>query len=312
MQSVAHPLLIRWYMLAVASLGASAGANAGTIAGTVAFPSQVVPSMTVYASELDTSKIHTVQLTRGQVNFTVEVPPGRYLVFLAPNEPGAPDVYGAFTLYSQCAPHAVADGACEDHALIPVAVTAKAPHAAVTIDDWYLTDDIADQLDRIRAAAGDRAPKEPLSAPKFSEYPSESYETIPAPKIDFGATELSQEDRELAQQALVAGPNFAGHVTVTLTSCGAACGRVLLIDWRSGAIQELPPPGSTDESQGTLPCRADEALLFRRDSRLLSLTRPQGTAVVTQYFVWNQNAAAPLRGSDYRRPSEAFCAVAAG
>lgn len=296
--------------LAATSLGA--GAFAGTIAGTVAFPSQVVPSMTVYASELDTSRIHTVQLTRGQVNFTVEVPPGRYLVFLAPNEPGAPDVYGAFTRYSQCAPHGVADGACEDHALIPVAVTAKTPHAAVTVDDWYLTDDIADQLDRIRAAAGDRPPKEPLSAPKFSEYPSDSYETIPAPKIDFGAGELSQEDRELAQLALAAGPNFAGHVTVTLTSCGAACGRVLLIDWRSGAIQVLPPPGSKDESQGTLPCRADEALQFRRDSRLLSLTRPQGTLVVTQYYVWNQNAAAPLRGSDYRRPSQAFCAVAAG
>jgi hypothetical protein len=312
MQAVTHPLLICWSVLAGASLGACAGACAGTIAGSVSFPSQVVPSMTVYASDLDTSRIHTVLLARGQVNFTVEVPPGRYLVFLAPNEPGAPDVYGAFTRYSQCAPHAVDDGACADHALIPVAVTVKAPHAAVTIDDWYLTDDIADQLDRIRSAAGDRSPKEPLSAPRFSEYPSESYEAGAPPKIDFGPGELSQEDRELAQAALAGGPNFAGHVTVTLTSCGAACGRVLLIDWRSGAVQELPPPASREESQGTLPCRIDEALQFRRDSRLLSLTRPEGNAVVTQYYVWNQNAPAPLRGSEYRRPSQAFCAVAAG
>jgi hypothetical protein len=310
MQAVEHPPFKAMVLLAVASLGARAHACAGTIAGTVSFPSQVVPSMTVYASDLDTSRIHTVQLARGQVNFSVEVPPGRYLVFLAPNEPGAPDVYGAFTRYSQCALHA--DAACEDHALIPVAVTAKAPHAAVTIDDWYLTDDIAEQLDRIRGAAGDRSPKEPLSAPRFSEYPSESYEAGAPPKIDFGPNELSQEDRELAEAALAGGPNFAGHVTVTLTSCGAACGRVLLIDWRSGAVQELPAPESRDESQGMPPCRIDEAPQFRRDSRLLSLTRPEGTAVVTRYYVWNQNSAAPLRGGEYRQPSQAFCAIATG
>ena len=49
----------------------------------------------------------------------VEVPSGRYLVFLAPNEPGAPNIYGAYTEYSLCAPHD-ADGKCEDHALVSV------------------------------------------------------------------------------------------------------------------------------------------------------------------------------------------------
>jgi hypothetical protein len=303
-----HRFFICLVLLAAASPGPHA--FAGTIAGTVAFPSQVVPSMTVYASDIDTSQTHTTTLPRGQANFTVEVPPGRYLVFLAPNEPGAPDIYGAYTRYSQCAPHDA--GTCEDHALIPITVTAKAPHAAVIIDDWYLTDDIADTLDRIRGAGGGRQPKEPLSAPRFSEYPSESYDAVRAPKIDFGDSELSTEDRELAQQALAGGPNFAGHVTATLTSCGAACGRVLLIDWRSGAVQELPPPGAREESQGALPCRTEEALQFRRDSRLLSVTRLQGTAVVTQYYVWNQNGAAPLSGGEYRRSSQAFCAVAAG
>ena len=268
--------------------------------------------MTVYASDIDSSRIHTTTLPRGQANFTVEVPPGRYLVFLAPSEPGAPDIYGAYTRYSLCAPHAVENGTCEDHALIPISVTAKAPHAAVTIDDWYLTDDIADELDRIRSAGGGRPPKEPLSAPRFSEYPSESYEAGAPPKIDLGGSELSLEDRELAEAALAGGPNFAGHVTATLTSCGAACGRILLIDWRGGAVQELPPPGSRDESQGALPCRTEEALMFRRDSRLLSVTRLLGTAVVTQYYVWNQNGAAPLSGGEYRRPTQAFCAVAAG
>jgi hypothetical protein len=303
MQAVTHPLLIRWSMLALASLGACSGACAGTIAGTVSFPSQVVPSMTVYVSDLDTSRIHTALLTRGQVNFAVEVPPGRYLVFLAPNEPGAPDIYGAFTRYSQCAPHAVDDAACADHALIPVAVTAKAPRAAVTIDDWYLTDDIADQLDRIRDAAGDRSPKEPLSAPRFSEYPSESYEAGAPPKIDFGSSEPSQEDRELAEAALAGGPNFAGHVTVTLTSCGTACGRVFRLaqrcrpgaaaggaarrepgnaavqDRRGAAISTRQPPPEPDPSGGQ--CGRHPVLRVESECRGTAAGRRNSAAVAS-------------------------------
>jgi len=50
--------------LAAALLAQSAGAAAGTIEGTVAFPGLFVPSMTVYAAEVDTSKVRTVLLAR--------------------------------------------------------------------------------------------------------------------------------------------------------------------------------------------------------------------------------------------------------
>jgi hypothetical protein len=293
----------------MASLGSRAGALAGTIDGTVSFPAQLVPSMTVYAAELDTSRVHTIQLARGQANFAVEVPPGRYLVFLAPNELGAPNVYGAYTQYSLCAPHGD-DGKCEDHALVPVTVTAKAPRTALTIDDWYLTDEVAAQIDRIRGVAAGMD-SEPSSAPRFSEYPSAPFDASAAPKFDFSGGELSREGREIVQQALISGPNFAGHVTVALTSCGPACGRVVLLDWRSGQLQESAPQNPLAEVQGSLPCRPDEALLFRRDSRLLSITRMRGTAVVTQYYVWNQDNAALVQRAEYQRTSQSFCAVAA-
>jgi hypothetical protein len=303
-----YPLLVRLSLAAVTSLGQSAGALAGTIEGAVTFPSQLVPSMTVYASELDTARVHKVRLARGQASFSVEVPPGRYLVFLAPNEPGAPDIYGAYTRYSLCASHDI-DAQCADHALVPVTITAKAPRAAVTIDDWYLTDDSAEQIDHILGAAdGARFPSEPLSAPRFSEYPSESFEAAVNPKIDFGGGELSAEDREMVQQALSGGPNFAGHVTAILTNCGPACGHLVLVDWRSGQVQE---PAPLTEIQGALPCRREEAVLFRRDSRLLSVTRMRGAAVVTQYYVWNQNTDALVQSGEYQRTSQAFCAVAA-
>jgi hypothetical protein len=303
-----YQFLVRLVQAAMASLGLSAGALAGTIAGVVTFPTQLVPSMTVYASDLDTSRVHSVQLVRGQANFTVDVPPGRYLVFLAPNEPGAPNIYGAYTRYSLCAPHDVG-AQCEDHALVAITITAKAPRGAVTIDDWYLTDDIAQQIERIRGVAAG-VNSEPLSAPRFSEYPSASFDASVAPEIDFGGSELSEAERANVQQALSSGPNFAGHVTAALTRCGPSCGRVVLVDWLTGAIQGLPlQPGI--EIQGSLPCRTDEALLFRRDSRLLSVTRTRGAAVVTQYFVWNQKNATLVQSGEYQRTSQTFCSFAA-
>jgi hypothetical protein len=301
-----YQFLVRLSLAAVASLGASAGAVAGAIEGVVTFPSELVPSMTVYISDLDSARVHSARLLRGQASFTVEVPPGRYLVFLAPNETGAPNIYGAYTQYSLCAPHEI-DGKCEDHTLVPVIVTAKAPRAAVTIDDWYLTDDVALQIDQIRGvAAGFNS--EPLSAPRFSEYPSASFDASVAPKVDFDGSDLSEEDREIVQRALLNGPNFAGHVTATLTRCGPACGRLVLVDWFSGQVQEPPPLA---EIQGTLPCRPDEALLFRRDSRLMSVSQTRGSAVITQYYVWNQKNAVLVQSGEYQRTPQSFCAVAA-
>ncbi len=114
----------------------------------------------------------------------------------------------------------------------------------------------------------------------------------------------------MVQRALSGGPNFAGHVTLSLTKCGVRCGRLILVDWRSGTVQDLPQ-GPRAETQETLPCRVDEAVLFRRDSRLLSVTRVRGAAVVTQYYVWNPKSAGLVQSGEYQRTSQAFCAVAA-
>jgi hypothetical protein len=300
---------VRLSLAAVASLVQSAGALAGTIVGAVTFPTQFVPSMTVYVSDLDNSRVRSVRLARGQMNFNVEVPPGRYLVFMAPNELGAPNIYGAYTQYSLCPPRDADQ--CTDHTLVPVAVTAKAPRAAVTIDDWYLTDDVAQRIDRIRGAAVAGFDSETLSAPRFSEYPSEPFAAAGLPKADFGGSELSEENRAIVERALSSGPNFAGHVTAALTRCGPECTRLVLIDWLTGAVVGLPPQHLRTDIEGTLPCRPDEALLFRRDSRLLSVSRVQGAVVVTQYYVWNQEKEALWQSGEYRRSSQTFCAIAA-
>jgi hypothetical protein len=244
---------------------------------------------------------------RGQPNFTINVPAGRYLVFLAPDGTGAPDIYGAFTRYSLCSPHGV-DGQCEDHTPVEIAISAKAPRAFVAVDDWYLTDEVAGRIEQIRAAGGRRSYAEPLGAPRFSEYPSAPFDLPAAPRIDFDASDLTEAERDGVQRALLSGPNFAGHLTATLTRCGPSCGRVVLVDWRSGLLQHPAQLGNFPES---LPCRPDEALLSRRDSRLMSVSSTRGTAVVTEYYVWNLKTAALAPAGKYRRPSRAFCAVAA-
>lgn len=300
-------------LAAVMSLGQCADVLAGSIEGSISFPSRLVPPMTVYAADLDSSRVRTLQLARGQTNFSVDVPAGRYLVFLAPNETGAPNIYGAYTQYSLCAAHD--SGKCEDHALVEVTITPKTRRSVVAIDDWYLTDDTAEQIDRLRGvASGSTFDSEPLGAPRFSEYPSAPAEAPLPPKIDPG--EFSGEDRATLQAALANGPNFAGQVTATLSSCGLACGRLLLVDWRSGTVRQLAEPHPAEpnpapDMQAALPCRPEEALRFRLDSRLLIMTRVRGTAVVTQYFVWNQNNAALLPTGEYQRTSQTFCAVAA-
>jgi hypothetical protein len=52
--ALAYQFLARLSLAAVVSLGSRAGAVAGAIEGAVTFPSEFVPSMTVYASDLDT------------------------------------------------------------------------------------------------------------------------------------------------------------------------------------------------------------------------------------------------------------------
>ncbi len=303
-------MLVRASLAALVSLEHSAAAPAGAIEGSIAFPGQLVQSMTLYAADLDTSRVHSIRLARGQPNFTVDVPAGRYLVFVAPNDVDAPDIYGAYTRYSLCAPRDI-DGRCEDHTPVEVAISARTPRVAVTIDDWSLSDDVAERIEDIRAAAAGRDVRnhaQPLSAPRFSEYPSAPFDRPAMPLIDFDAAHLSEEDRGSVQRTLSGGPNFAGQLTAALTRCGPACGRLVLIDWRSGQVQE---PALLAEIQGSLPCRADEAVLFRRDSRLMSVSRALGTMVVTQYYVWNETTAALAPAGAYRRTSRAFCAVAA-
>ena len=274
-----------------AALLAGPLAQAALIEGQIAFPGAAVPPMTAYVCELDTSRIRTMPIAAGQNKFAIEVPTGRYLVFLAPREPGAPNIYGAHT------------GA--DHALAEVSVSARTARADISIDDWYLSDAIAAQLDRIRGIETSDA-AQPLAAPRFSEYKAAPYEAPAPPRADFGDSTLGAEDRARLQQSLPAAPNFAGNLSVVRKSCGNECERLFLFDWRNGKFFEPAGPG---EVHGVLPCRAADAVQYRHDSRLLSVTSVQRDGLLTQYFVWRPEFGTLTPAMQIQRTVQQFCAA---
>lgn len=307
-----HAFTIVFLILVMGACAAPAPVQAATIEGEITFPSRNSPPLTAYAFELDTARIRTASVPEEQAKFSIDVPPGRYVVFMAPNEPGAPNIYGAYTQFSACMEHeppsADADSetmpSCQDHALITVALRGAAARAKVTIDDWYLSDEIADQLDHMRGAPAS-AGAEPLGAPRFSEYRSAPTDSTPAPKLDFADSLESASERAKLQQALASGPNFASYLSAVLTQCGSNCTHLVLIDWHSGKLIEPPEVG---EIQGTLPCRADELVQFRRDSRLLSVSQARTDRIVTQYFLWKPETEALVLAAEFQRTEQQFCA----
>jgi len=294
-------------LLAALALAGGGSATAAVIDAEVAFPGRQVPALKAYVCDVDTSRIKTVTIAAAAARFTVEVPAGRYEIFLAPNEPGAPDIYGAYTEYSLCMarpadPQRATAAACDDHALVSLNLGGKPARVAIRIDDWYLSDRVAGQLDRLRGLeVGPES--EPLGAPHFSEYRAQTA-PLPPPQLDFADSALGAEERELVLRTVAAGPNFAAQATLALLPCGVGCERIALVDWRNGRVSA---PQGLGEVRRTLPCRGDEAVRFRRDSLLLEITRPRPGGVVTQYYLWKPESGGIALETEYRRDTAQFC-----
>ena len=295
-------------LMPLLALSAACAAGAAVIDAEVVFPSPYPPALKALVCDVETSRVKTVSIARDSARFSIEVPAGRYIVFLAPDEPGAPDVYGAYTEYSLCTARAAAaarEGAepCEDHALVTVDLTGRNARASIRIDDWYLSDEVALRLEHL-LGGGPAAGAEPQGAPRFSEY-RVMPPALPAPKLDFSGTVFSSDERNRILQAVAAGPNFAAETTLALLPCGADCERVVLVDWRTGKVST---PQALADVRAGLPCRAREAVQFRRDSLLLELTRPRPGGVVTQYYLWKPDSGSLSMATEYLRDTAQFCA----
>lgn len=78
-------------------------------------------------------------------------------------------------------------------------------------------------------------------------------------------------DRRVAAEARK-GPNFAGHYTVVIWSCGSPCLNMVIVDIETGKVYETPFVGVTGWGRCDGSVDAPGPLAYRIDSALLVVT----------------------------------------
>jgi hypothetical protein len=288
-RSVCHPTSPRTVHLraaatAVLCLALAAGAAAAPVSGRLGTPTGVVPALTVYAWSVSGAQLYSLTTAAGQTSFTLDLPRGHYWLFATPADPGAPPLYGAHTGFALCG-HAAEPRApdCQSHAPRLLAVGAHAL-SDIELSDWHLDDTVTRDLDRILGRQGaDEVDEGQLAAPKFSEYPAAAYAGPRATTLAAGDARL-ERDREPLAAALAGAPNFAGRLVLVRVGCGGDCEQAALVDLASGQVA-YPPPLA--ELPASTPCSSRGPLLFRRDSRLVTVTGRDKQELVTRYYVWD-------------------------
>lgn len=103
----------------------------GTIEGTLGYPSEVIPSLEVYAiSTTDPSKFFYVKTAANTGTFTLtDVEPGEYNVVAYASATYA----GSYTKAVPCG----LSVSCEDHSIIPAMVKAGEVTKGIELKDWY-------------------------------------------------------------------------------------------------------------------------------------------------------------------------------
>lgn len=261
-------------------------ASAIPVTGRLGSPAGKVPALTVYAWSLEGAKLHSVTTEPGQATFGMDLPSGRYYVFAAPLDPGAPPVYGAYTEYAACI-HETPTLRCLAHGLKPL-VVGKRAGAPIDLSDWYLEDSVTQELDRILGRPeGGQMPEAELAAPKFSEYPAALFQGARAGALVQGEEPRVEHDREPLTAALESRANFAGRTVLVRIGCGDGCETIALVDVPSGRVAYPAPLAAVPT---TIPCSGAAPLKFRRDSRLLTVTNDTGGTRLTRYFLWDADA----------------------
>jgi hypothetical protein len=290
--------------LALAALAFPLLVQAGVLEGSVTFPGRTIPGSTIYARNVESGVLHKVALRRGERTFQLELPAGRYWLFMRPEEPGLAELYGAHTHSSVCRSQPGASDACSGHSLQPVEIPASGSIAGIVIDDWFLDEVQAEELDRILGEARDPADASfELGRPRFSEYRASAGQPAGRARLDASDERVAPFLAELDAVA-DAGVNFAGRFALARLQCGAECSKVAIVDLATGVVSW---PDQLGRSSPVLPCRNDRELVFRDDSRLLEHTHREGGLVITDYLLWDVGQRSFTTLAQYRRSVERFC-----
>jgi hypothetical protein len=249
------------------------------VSGRLGSPTGAAPAETVYAWSLGARHLYSADRPAGSAGYTIELPPGRYLLFAVPAEPGAPPVYGAYTPAARCA-HGAKREDCEGHGLLRVDVQKKRIEG-IDLTDWSITDDAAALLDGILGrASGETWSEQELAAPKFSEYPAGKAGERAGALAPSDDARVARDSARLSAALAGEAANFAGDRVLLHIDCGAGCADIALLALSSGRV-EYPAPLNPLPSV----CPPHEALTFRTDSRLLILVGEDGEKLANRYFV---------------------------
>ena len=137
-------------LLCASLLALPAPAVAGTLFGEIGFLGEVVPALRIHAWQPATGQRLVFTTRHQQTRYSLPLPAGRWILFARPDEPGAPDLYGAYTRFAACSRNlrSLRAGACSDHALMEVTVWKNGRVEGIDLTDWYLDDTTAATLDR--------------------------------------------------------------------------------------------------------------------------------------------------------------------
>jgi hypothetical protein len=285
--------------------GAAPKPAAAGLEAVIRFPGEARTAAVVYARDLDTGAITTSHVEAGDPKLTMRLPPGRYWLFAEPDAPGAPELFGAYTDWSRCQAATKPDNTapCNSHALAEI-VVARAPVAALGIDDWYLPADIVRQLDEALHRNPDRPDDLELGAPRFSEYPVHVHAPEAAFHFDPASHPEGGQWESSVRTTAAHGVNFAGDWLIVGSGCGDACTSYALIEWATGRIFV---PDALRAVAGRLPCERVEAVQHRADSRLLTVTQPDDRSVVTRYYLWDEAQGSLTEIASYRSSAQRYC-----
>jgi hypothetical protein len=292
-------------LAALCALIFPAHAPAATLEGRILYPGRAIPAATVYARNLESTALHRAALQRNEATFRFELPAGRYWIFVRPEEPGLRELYGAHTRYSRCRqnPSPLVES-CADHALQEVEIAPNAKRVALEIDDWFLEDTSAAALDAILGSATSAEDQAELGRPRFSEYRASAGAVAGELALDLPSQGPGAQYASELTSAAAKGANFAGSFALVRLPCGGGCEQVAVVDLAHGSVWF---PKALAQVPATLPCRPDDRLAFREDSRLLEFTRLQGESVVTDYLLWDAERGALNPLAQYRRSAARFC-----
>jgi hypothetical protein len=291
----------------LASIGLSAPAKPAltSVEAVIRFPGEARTAAVVYAREIGTGAVTATRVQAGESKLAIKLAPGRYWLFAEPDDPGAPDLFGAYTEWSRChaAPHVENAPPCESHALAEVLVE-RASIGGLGIDDWYLPAVIVRQLDEALRRNPDRPDDLELGAPRFSEYsvrvetPGAAFRFDPASHPEAGKWESA------IRGVAAHGINFAGHWLVVGINCGEHCTSYALVEWSSSRIFA---PDALRAVAGGLPCERAQSVQHRADSRLLTVIQPDDRSVVARYYLWDEARGSLSEIASYRSSAQRYC-----